>query len=198
MKCTVLEKRKFHWDLYYFDSLLVGTNLLSASEKELVNTVKSTFKTQIKPKLALLPKQCIHGDINDGNILVEKLPHKFTLSGIIDFGDVNYTCRVFEIAIAAGYMTTVSENDPIKAAAYTVAGFNSKCPLTQDESDLILYCIQARLCQSRCFGAHTIKLFPENANYLLHHSLNALEILKSIMNVTKEEFDKMWRNICKE
>lgn len=202
MKCPVLEKRKFAWDLYYFDTLLRGRGCITLEEKEVVNAVETSFKKFVKPRFDVLPKQCIHGDINDANILVQTNPgaKELEVTGLIDFGDVSYSCRVFEIAIAAAYMMTVgpvAEDNGIKAAANTVAGFHDKCPLTQDESDVIFCCIKARLCQSGCFGAHSSKVYPDNAKYLLYNATKALKIVATLGDITNEDFDKSWRDLCK-
>ena len=195
----MLEKRKFCWDLYYFDTLLRGRGCITLEERELVKAVEISFKKFVKPLFDVLPKQCIHGDINDGNVLVLKNSDtkEFEVTGLIDFGDVNYTCRVFEIAIAAAYMMIVNEEDVIKAAGNTVAGFHDKCPLTQDESDVIFCCIKARLCQSFCFGTHSSTLYPDNAKYLLYSARKASGVLEKLMDVTDNDFDKAWRDLCK-
>ena len=199
MKCPVLEERKFAWDLYYFDTLLQGQRYLTVEDKKLVKAVICSFKTLVKPKLDVLPKQCIHGDLNDANLIMQRKPDidKFEVIGAIDFGDVNYSCRIFEIAITAAYMMTIDEDDPVTAAACTVAGFHDKSPLMQGESDVIYYCIQARLCQSLCFGTHSSKVYPDNATYLLYNANKVSKILSTLLTVSKERFDEIWRNLCK-
>ena len=198
LKCPVLEEREFGWDLFYFDTLLRGHDQIASEEKKIVKAVQNSFKKFVKPRLDVLPKQCIHGDINDGNILVQKNSgtDEFEVSGLIDFSDVNYSCRVFDIAIAASYMLSVSGDD-VNAAASTVAGFHDKCPLTQDESDVILCCIRARMCQSICFGANTSALYPDNAKYLLYTANKAISVLKLLAEITNEDFDKRWRGLCR-
>lgn len=194
-----MEEREFSWDIYHFDTMLRGHSSVTLEEKKLVKAVENSFKRFVKPQFDILPKQCIHGDLNDANILVKKNPgtEQFEVFAIIDFGDVNYSCRVFEIAIAVAYMMLVAEDDIIKAAATTVAGFHDKCPLTEAESDVIFYCIQARLCQSGCFGTESSKIYPDNAEYLLYNARVALKVLKTLAGSSKEDFDKTWRDLCK-
>ena len=177
--------------------MLSGLDSITSKQKELVKSVINLFKRFVKPRLDLLPKQCIHGDINGGNIIIRKTPdsEKLEVSGLIDFGDVNYSCRVFEIAIAAAYMMNVAEDDVIKAGAYTVAGFHENCPLSQEESDVIFYCIQARLCQSGCFGTESSVMHPDNSEYLLFEARETWNVLETLAGITKETFDKMWREL---
>ncbi|XP_028397482.1 hydroxylysine kinase-like [Dendronephthya gigantea] len=203
LNCPVLTKLKFRWDLYYFDTMLSGLDFITSKQKELVKDVQNSFKRFVKPQLDVLPKQCIHGDINGGNIIIRENPDSKNLevSGFIDFGDVNYSCRVFEIAIAAAYMMSVvtvgiaSADDIIKAGACTVSGFHKNCPLSQEESDVIFYCIQARLCQSGCFSAETSAMYPDNAEYLLIEAREVWAILETLASINKKTFDKMWREL---
>ena len=177
--------------------MLSGLDSISSKQKELVEGVIISFKRFVKPRLNVLPKQCIHGDINCGNIIIRKTPNseKLEVSGLIDFGDVNYSCRVFEIAIAAAYMMNVAEDDVIKAGAYTVAGFHENCPLSQEESDVIFYCIQARLCLSGCFGAESCTMHPDNAEYLLTDARRVWRVLEALEGINKVKFDTMWREL---
>ena len=177
--------------------MLSGLDSVSSKQKELVTDVKNSFKRFVKPRLDVLPKQCIHGDINGGNIIMRKTPEsdKLEISGLIDFGDVNYSCRVFEIAIAVAYMMNVAENDVVKAAAYTVAGFHENCPLSQEERDVIFYCIQARLCQSGCFGTESSAMYPDNSEYLLFEARGIWNVLETLAGINKETFNKMWREL---
>lgn len=195
-----MEEREHQWDLYYFDATLTGVGLLAVGDKKLVKKVSNEFKNIVKPRFDVLLKQCIHGDINDANIVVQKIPNSddFEVTGIIDFGDVNYSVRIFDIAIAAAYMMTVAENDAIRAGANTIAGFHDKSPLTEDESEVIFCCIKARLCQSVCFGTHSSMAYPENAKYLLYNATKALKVIEAIVGITKEDFDKVWRELCKK
>ncbi|XP_028410249.1 hydroxylysine kinase-like isoform X2 [Dendronephthya gigantea] len=197
LNCPVLTKREYRWDLYYFDTMLSGLDFISSKQKELVKDVENLFKRFVKPRLDVLPKQCIHGDITCGNVIIRKNPdsEKLEVSGFIDFGDVNYSCRVFEIAIAAAYMMNVAEDDIIKVGAYTVAGFHEICPLSQEESDVIFYCIQARLCMSGCFGAESCETHPDNAEYFLCDARRVWRVLEALASIDKHKFDKMWREL---
>ena len=171
---------------------------ITGKQKELVKVVENSFQKCVKPRLGALPKQCIHGDMNDGNLVISQDAAGAYSFGLIDFGDVNYSCRVFEIAIAAAYMTTCTALDnAVTAAAITVAGFHDKCPLKQDESDVIMYCIQARLCQSVCIGVQSSEVYPENAEYLLYTVKKAWKILETLGDISKDDFDKKWRSLCK-
>ena len=57
--------------------------------------------------LGTLPRQVVHNDLNDENILV----HDGAIYGMIDFGDATETIRVAELAIACTY-AMFDQDDP--------------------------------------------------------------------------------------
>ena len=167
-------------------------------QTKILKRIEKLFTTVVQPKLDILPKQCIHGDINDTNLLLKDIPgssNVFEISGLIDFGDVNYTCRVFEVSIAASYMASIAPDDPVEAAAYTVAGYQQKNPLTEMENDLILHLIEARLYQSICMGAYTCVKQPSDAEYLLHNTKNCWIALKKLADTLPSEFTERWQKL---
>jgi Ser/Thr protein kinase RdoA (MazF antagonist) len=95
------------------------------------------------PDLSGLPQQVIHGDFHPGNILVRD----GKVVGILDFGDVLYTARVADLAIALSYL-------PQELHDSFIAGFESVVPLTADERAVLGPCIRARTAQRILLGAH--------------------------------------------
>lgn len=95
------------------------------------------------PDLSGLPQQVIHGDFHPGNILVRD----GEVAGVLDFGDVLYTARVADLAIALAYLS------PEHHEAFT-AGFESVVPLTGAERAALGPCIRARQAQRILLGAH--------------------------------------------
>ena len=193
MKCPVLENRYCQWDLYNFHEAKKFSGIIQdPPQTKLLNNIEKSFETFVEPKLDTLPKQCIHGDINEANLIIQNIPgsNEFKICGLIDFGDTNHSCRVFDISVAAAYMMTMFLDDPVSAGAHTFAGYQQTNPLTQLESDLFFYIVQARLYQSVCFGTHTSKLHPENSEYLLYSVKRAWKVLDKLATISKKEFDE--------
>ena len=92
-------------------------------------------------------------------------------------------------------MTTFLD-DPVAAGAHTFAGYLQKNPLTQLESDLVFYFIQARLYQNICYATNTSELHPENSEYLLYSVKRAWKVLDKLTTVSKKEFDEKWAKLC--
>jgi len=81
----------------------------------------------------------IHGDFNEHNILVRKYSEKWMADGVLDFGDTQFNCYLFEVALAACYMMLMAKEplDPVRAGALVVVGYNTNRPLAKTELDLI-------------------------------------------------------------
>ena len=56
----------------------------------------------MRTKLSTYPKQFIHGDVNQYNIIVSNVPYTPDF-GIIDFNDLTVSYRVFELAHLIAY-----------------------------------------------------------------------------------------------
>jgi len=93
--------------------------------------------------LGTLPRQVVHNDLNDENILV----HDGAIYGVIDFGDATETIRVAELAIACTY-AMFDQDDPVGVATEVIAGYRSVAPLTNAEAGALLGLILARLATS--------------------------------------------------
>lgn len=58
-----------------------------------------------------LKKGIIHGDFNDGNIIM--CSDQVTIFGVIDFGDMVYSCVLFDLAIAMAYAMLRYKDQPV-------------------------------------------------------------------------------------
>lgn len=100
------------------------------------------FEANVKPQLATLRTQVIHGDPNPDNILVD--PSGTRVTGIIDFGDMVRAPLIFDVAIAAAYLRTENA-DSLGLIAPFVAGYHATLPLTEAELALLFDLVRTRL-----------------------------------------------------
>ena len=63
--------------------------------------VLARFDQDVAPIIVELPHAVTQNDANDHNILVDKSGARVT--GMLDFGDMCYTARVFELGIMVAY-----------------------------------------------------------------------------------------------
>ena len=166
---------------------------------KLVQEVCEGFRKQVTPKLHLLPKQIIHGDANYRNILMTSGSHANEQDfGFIDFGDLNYTCRVFEIAVSLMYIFNMSQDSICgrsRIAGHFFAGYHSVNPLSDEEIQLLPVLIASRFCQSLVYGAFYNKYLCPDNEYIMESSKNGWKNFKAFWELPKEEMLKLWLEI---
>ncbi|WP_449256454.1 aminotransferase class III-fold pyridoxal phosphate-dependent enzyme [Bosea sp. (in: a-proteobacteria)] len=135
------------WDLTRAGWIKPHLDLLDGSRRGLVAGIIAAYEA-LAPSLARLPRQTLHNDLNDFNILVEpRLGEPARISGLIDFGDMTIGPRVCEIAITAAY-AILDHETPEAALAAFVAGYHAVSPLSAEEIDLIWPLTRMRLAVS--------------------------------------------------
>jgi len=126
--------------------------------------------TRIVGPMKNVSKQIIHADMNPHNFVMSP-SDPTTLSGIFDFGDMTYTARVNDIAIAASYHLT--GEDPFAPVIPLIQGYHSVFPLETGEVDMIYDLIIARLCMTIVITEYRARLYPENKTYILKNTQSA-------------------------
>lgn len=125
-------------------------------QKKLAGDVIQSFGEKVMPMIGKLPKGIIaqtafllytnfviagmiHGDFNEHNILVRQYSGKWMSDGILDFGDTQYNCYLFEVALAACYMMLMAKEtlQPITAGTLVIAGYIKKRSLNAMELKLM-------------------------------------------------------------
>ena len=147
LKITQTEKNSlnapFMWNMLQAGKILNWSVKIEDQElRKLVEKTLTNFQKNIVPLLKKLPKQVIHNDGNDYNIIVgsESL-------SLIDFGDMIYAPKIVGAAVAAAYVGIKSE-DPVKEIATFVRGYHSINPLSLDELSIFLELVKVRLASS--------------------------------------------------
>ncbi|NND01544.1 MAG: aminotransferase class III-fold pyridoxal phosphate-dependent enzyme [Acidimicrobiia bacterium] len=161
------------WDLAEAHNTIreLSSNITLRSDRALVDDVLDHLIVRA-PLLQKLPKQVIHGDINDLNVLVDD----GEIAGLIDFGDTRHSWRIGELAIAATYIM-LGTDDPIAIAEDVVTGYVEVAHATRDEAEAIYDLIRARLAVSVCVAASRRHLGNE------HHTVSedaAWELLERL------------------
>jgi 4-aminobutyrate aminotransferase-like enzyme/Ser/Thr protein kinase RdoA (MazF antagonist) len=142
------QQRDFKWDLMQGQWIGGHTQVITDLNRQAIIHGILAEVAQIWPHLMMLPKQAIHNDVNDYNVLVTGgayQPHQ--ISGVIDFGDMCAAPRICNLAIAAAYMV-LDHPEPETALAHLVAGYHIQNPLSAVEVDMILPLLRLRLAVS--------------------------------------------------
>lgn len=140
--------RDFKWDL--MRAAWIGGEIACITDparREMIKDIHAQFAA-LMPALNALPKQAIHNDANDYNILVTgALSAPRRVSGLIDLGDMCAAPRVCDLAIAAAYVV-LDHARPEAALAALVAGYHAIYPLTAGELDMLWPLLRMRLAVS--------------------------------------------------
>ena len=163
--------RDFHWDLAKGARVVsqFGPRIEADKLRELVLSYEGFPRTKLRQSV-------VHGDANDYNVLVER----DEVVGLIDFGDVVYSYTVGELAIAVAYVV-LGKEEPYKAAAPVIEGYQEEFELTKDELDALWPLVRLRLCMSVCIAAYQLRQQPENEYLGISQNLIA-ETLPRLMN----------------
>jgi 4-aminobutyrate aminotransferase-like enzyme/Ser/Thr protein kinase RdoA (MazF antagonist) len=156
--------RDFHWDLKNGGRVVRRHRELitDAPRRSLVDRFLHRFETDVEPIWSELRHGVIHNDGNDYNVLVRTDdPWAAEVTGVIDFGDMVYSCIVSELAIVTAYAMLAKAN-PLAAAGQVVAGYHGEYPLSERELDVVFPLACMRLCMSVCLAAHQRADAPDN------------------------------------
>ena len=147
---------------------------------------------EIGARIAALPTQIVHGDINDHNVLVG---HDQTVTGILDFGDAHTAPPVFDLAIALAY-ALLGQADPLLSAARMAAGYHAVRPLTEDELSVLFPLVRARLGASVSVAASRRRGTDDVDDYLLVSEAPAWAFLEATADVHPRLAEGFLRAAC--
>ncbi len=140
--------RDFKWNLMQASWIQDKLACVDDTERRaLVEQICRDF-AGLGPALDGLPKQAVHNDANDYNIMVTGgLLQPFAVSGLIDLGDMCACPRICDLAIATAYIV-LDHPHPELALAALIAGYHEYNPLTPEEIPLIWPLLRMRLATS--------------------------------------------------
>ncbi len=133
-------RRPFGWDTAQLPMLRPLLELFPGAE---LTAVFERFERHVAPRLGQLPAQVIHNDFHPGNVLADAAAPGF-VTGILDFGDVVYTARVVDVAVAVSYLLSPGERGWAEIEHF-LRGFESVTPLEPLERELLPEFVAARL-----------------------------------------------------
>src|SRR5215470_11930847 len=116
--------RDFHWDLVNGRKVIEEYSPL-ITDKDLRAQVEECRTVAADSNI---PFTLIHGDANDYNVLVQNQD----VTGLIDFGDMIYSYRVGELAIALAYIV-LGKAKPLMSGKALVRGYLSEFELNKRE-----------------------------------------------------------------
>lgn len=110
---------------------------VNEAQRGMVEDIIQQFRTRVLANSDQFPKQQIHGDFNEQNILVGKKEGKadYSVIGFIDFGDTQQNSLLFELAIAMCYMLLTTGD--ISTGGYFLAGYKMTRLVPENEMNVL-------------------------------------------------------------
>lgn len=158
------------WDLARFPEVVAAlAGNCDGESRDVVTSLAEAAEAALAGPTAL-PRQVIHGDLTDFNILTRPAPDGSPRpAGIIDFGDLVHSWRVGELAITICSLLTRSPADPLHLAREVTRGYLSSCALSAPELAVLWPLVTARACAGLVGTAAQLRHEPDNP--YLHENL---------------------------
>jgi Ser/Thr protein kinase RdoA (MazF antagonist) len=187
-------RHKLLWDLQHAAELRPLLDAVPASERALVEQALDNFEAHALPALRDLSKQHVHNDLNPHNVVVDPASHA-RIAGIIDFGDLTFTARVNDLAIAAAYQLADSD-DPLAPAWEAIAAYHGVTPLERRELDVLFDLIATRVVMTVVISNWRAIRYPENREYILRNNKPASARLHRIAGLSRQQASQQIRRAC--
>lgn len=171
-------RRPMEWNLMTLPAL--REEIAFVADRDLraqVQSVMEDVESQLPHWLATLPQQVVHNDANDYNVIVDARNDE--VSSIIDFGDMCYSFRLSDLAVASVY-AMCGQPDPLALLDILREGYESVQPLLPEERAVLLDFIRARLCLSILMATRAHRADPDN-DYVLISQRGVRELLLRIV-----------------
>ncbi|UTW07971.1 phosphotransferase [Pseudomonas benzenivorans] len=185
-------RRAYDWDIgraeIHLDHLAA---IDDADKRAVVQGILERFAQVVKPALADCPRQVIHNDVNDYNVLLDE---QGAVSGLLDFGDMVESWRVNELAVACAY-ALLGADDPIAAILALVEAYHEVNPLLDGEVEQLFDLIETRYAVSICMAARQIRATPDNP-YLLVRQADVWHALQRLQQETPRLTTLRLRDAC--
>lgn len=185
--------RSFPWDLTRLNELEPLLEYLDTEKQGVVASALKRYIAEVEPHLARLPRQAIHGDLHDDNVVVSSDDPE-QICGVFDFGDMTWAPRICDLAVAATYQTFGA--DPALAIAQTAAAFHVIDPLDPNEMGLLPGLVAGRCIQSLLMAARHVATHPDNAEYASSDAHHMLETLLTIETGDHQQTVNKIRSSC--
>ncbi len=159
--------------------------IVDAPRRALAESFMARFTKHVLPRLDSVRAQVIHNDYHLYNVLVAPDDHE-RIVGVIDFGDMLHAPLVGEVATAAAFHMTGSD-DPFEGPAQFVGAYHETLRLTDVEQEIVADLMVTRHLITVLISEWRSVQHPENRAYIMKHNPAAWEVLSLMADITRDE-----------
>ncbi len=175
-------RRELRWDLARAPWIVSRIRALpDPAGRRLLERVVVQFLADVHRRLDRLPQAMIYNDANDHNVVVEAGDESCRVRGFFDFGDVMWTARAFEPAVAMAY-AALGQPEPLDRMSRLVAGYTRLVPLEELELAVLFPAACMRLAVSVVVSSQDAALEPEN-DYIRTSEAAAWQALERLVEI---------------
>lgn len=157
-------ERSLQWDLTVGEEVVADLLpfVRNPHQRTQLERALSRLTARLSPVRDHLPRQAVHGDMTDDNV-VFRIDDKgrTTIAGIIDFGDTMRSWRISELAVACASVFHHAPEEPL-ALLPLVTAFDAVVPLTDAEVTALWPLIVLRGAVLAVSGQQQVAIDPEN------------------------------------
>lgn len=172
------------WDMSHAADLRRLVTHVGPDLRSDVAAIFDEFADRVLPATDSLPRQIIHNDFNPHNIVVDPAdPARVT--GIIDFGDMVFAPRIFDVAVAASYH--LRHPDWRDHLAALMGAYGAKNRLTAPELDLLPLLLKTRMAMTITISEWRAADRPAEAAYIRRNHPLAVAGLKHLSSIADRD-----------
>jgi 4-aminobutyrate aminotransferase-like enzyme/Ser/Thr protein kinase RdoA (MazF antagonist) len=129
--------RVLQWDLQVADRVveLLAGHVSDTARRQLVLDATHRAAAELAPLRDSLPRQVIHGDATDDNVVIDQVSGS-QQHGVIDFGDLMQSWAVAELAVTCSGVLRHTP-DELTAVLPAIRAFHQLRPLARDEAEAL-------------------------------------------------------------
>lgn len=144
------------------------------------------FESRVAARLAELPSQVIHNDLNPSNVLVDA-DSPTQMLGVIDFGDIARSPRIVDVAVAAAYLLKAGPT-PFADVLDFVDAWHGVAPLAEQELDILVDLALTRCAMTVLITHWRAARYPDNRDYILRSETRARRLLEELHDSAVPDF----------
>ena len=192
-------RREIPWDL---KNVLWSKERLKfireRDKRRLIDYHLTQLELRVLPELIRLRQSIIYNDANENNLIIKETDsasgRRPKIIGLIDFGDMAESYTAAEIAIALTY-AMMNKEEPFAAATELLSAYHQVFPLKEEEIELLLDLILARLCISVTMSAWRKREEPTN-KYISVSEQPAWRLLEKLLETNPEKIRQLFLKAC--